>query len=238
MRQSVRQRGAALLLLLIGLGLGVAALMMTAFRPGQLQQQRALQTGLALQQAREALLGFAAAHGRLPRPAKSATNGQERAEPCDSARACTGFLPWVTLSVDGADSWGKRLRYSVTPEFTVAPIHATSAVGDKAVLGRNSLGQTYYLVGESGCAISVQCAPAVIFSNGKNNLGTSVDGVPQANAALTNGDEQQNDVATNVFISREPTLNPAAPGGEFDNYLVWLPLQRLYRRMSAAGMLQ
>ena len=73
-----RQRGAALLLLLLLLGLGAAALLMGAFgRPDPGPRERA--TLAALAGAREALLGYAARTGRLPRPAASALDGRESA---------------------------------------------------------------------------------------------------------------------------------------------------------------
>ena len=42
---------------------------------------------------------------------------------------------------------------------------------------------------------SSPCAPAVIYSSGKNNWGTSVDGVAQADSSTTNADEDANEIA-------------------------------------------
>ncbi|MGH8639977.1 MAG: type II secretion system protein, partial [Burkholderiales bacterium] len=75
-----------------------------------------------LQDAREALNGFAIANGRLPCPASSVSNGVE--SPVGGG-ACTnahdGFLPAATLGIMPADqegfaidSWGNRIRYAVT----------------------------------------------------------------------------------------------------------------------------
>ena len=80
MRQ--RQRGAALLLLVAVLGLGAASLLINAFSRNTAEAERQQRTLATLAQAREALLGFAATNGRLPRPAASALDGRERPVDC------------------------------------------------------------------------------------------------------------------------------------------------------------
>jgi len=143
----------------------------------------------------------------------------------------------VTLGVDGADSWGKRLRYSVTPLYTSAPLQRLSAVATKRVQTRSGNGELRYEVGQAQCLLYAQCAPAVVYSQGRENLGTSVAGLPQANGATGNADEQGNDLATTGFIRRAASTDPAAPGGPFDDLLVAVPLQTLYERMTAARTL-
>jgi prepilin-type N-terminal cleavage/methylation domain-containing protein len=77
-----------------------------------------------LARSRAALLGFAAANGRLPCPDQ---DGDGRADPAfdptirttANCSASTGFLPWAELGVDGVDAWGQRYGYRVTaPRFT------------------------------------------------------------------------------------------------------------------------
>ncbi|NVD97497.1 hypothetical protein [Massilia sp. BJB1822] len=232
-----RQSGAALLLLLTVAGLGAAALLISVFSKQNLEALREQRTQTRLTQASDALIGFAILHGRLPRPAISATNGSESAESCDSEADCSGFLPWVTLGVEGADSWGKVLRYSVTPEYTHAPLLRISAIATKRVQTRDSHGNLLYAVGQEVCLLYAQCAPAVVFSQGRNNLGTSVAGVAQANGARGNVDEQGNDGAVLTFMRRAASDNPAFPGGVFDDLLQPLPLPTLYERMAAVRTL-
>lgn len=235
--RQARQRGAALLILVATLGLGASALLIKSFSNGRQAAIREQTTATSLAVAKEALLGYAIANGRLPRPAASATDGHEMSGPCGSENSCTGYLPWVTLGVAGSDSWGKLLRYSVSPAFTRAPVRPASAVADKKVLGRDAGGAVFFLVGQDGCDINSRCAPAVIFSNGKNNLGTSIQGMALANAGVNNQDEQRNAGATGEFFYRKRESDQTAPGGEFDDMLVWIPLQLLYRKMEAAGAL-
>lgn len=231
----VRQKGAALLLLIAVIGIGLSALLMAVYSPPS-DEARVRRTGLLLAEAREALIGFSAHNGRLPRPAISATDGRESPTPCTDATSCTGFLPWVTLGVDGEDSWGKRLRYSVSPAFTRTPILGFDVVADKAVVGRTPQNLWHYLAGQAVCDNVSPCVPAVVYSNGKNNLGYSNVGVHMANSGINNFDEQHNDEATNRFISRIRDNTPGVAGGEFDDQLVWVPLQPVLRGAALSGV--
>ncbi|RIK16052.1 MAG: type II secretion system protein, partial [Anaerolineae bacterium] len=57
------------------------------------------ETEKTLNDIRDALVGFAVANGRLPRPATSAVNGAENPATCGNDAACSGFIPWATLGV-------------------------------------------------------------------------------------------------------------------------------------------
>ena len=232
MRQ--RQRGAALLLLVAVLGLGAASLLINAFSRNTAEVERQQRTLATLAQAREALLGFAATNGRLPRPAASALDGRERPVDCLADADCSGFLPWVALGVSGVDSWGKLLRYSVTPEMSRAPIVSFSAVANRTVRRRDSRGELQYIAGQQQCDVSAQCLPCVLFSQGKDNFGTAASGVAQANMARGNIDEAANEQASREYSDRASGMNAAGPGGAFDDMLSWITLPVLYQRMRTA----
>ncbi|WP_338761209.1 hypothetical protein [Massilia sp. METH4] len=232
-----RQRGSALLVLLAIGSLGFAAVLIGAFGRSDVERQRERRTQAILAQASDALVGFASTHGRLPRPAISATDGRERPERCAGEADCSGFLPWVTLGVEGADSWGKRLRYSVTPAYTVTPVLRLSAVATKRILTRDGAGNLRYEAGQDQCLIYAQCLPAVVYSQGRANLGTSTAGLPQANAARNNVDEIANDIGVAEFVRRPASADPGTPGGPFDDLLIGIPLTPLYERMAAARAL-
>lgn len=101
-------------------------------------------TTRALENIREALLGYAMAHGRLPCPADStiasgtATAGVEAynsatgtclcsaansgiaangGAACDPATAVSGVLPWATLGLQETDGWSNRYSYLVTAAY-------------------------------------------------------------------------------------------------------------------------
>jgi type II secretory pathway pseudopilin PulG len=232
-----RERGAALLLLVALMGVGAASLLITAFSRGDREARHNRQTLARLAAASDALVGYATAQGRLPRPAVSATDGRERSEACTSEDSCTGFLPWVTLGVEGADAWGKRLRYSVTPAYTVAPVLRISTVATKTVQTRFGSGALAYLVGQASCELGAQCAPLVVLSQGRENFGSSVLGIVQPNTASGNVDEQLNDQASVHFVSRPATTDATVPGGVFDDLVTFVPLDFLYKQMGAARKL-
>ena len=198
----------------------------------QVQQRNASQTQRVLEETRDALIGYAMIHGRLPRPASSATDGTERATLCSTDADCTGFVPWAALGMAQADAWGKLYRYSVTPALTVKGGFALNTPGDKTVRSRNGAGTPIWLVRSSP-------VPAVIFSQGANNFGTTRDGLTLASASQTNLDEadNQNNDGTRPFWARTASSSTSSPGGDFDDQVVWIPTSLLFARMVQAGQL-
>lgn len=221
------QSGAALLLLVAVLGLGAASLLMHAFSRNGAESQRQQRTLAILAQARDALTGFAATNGRLPRPATSAIDGRERPAECASDADCSGFLPWVALGVPGLDAWGKVVRYSVTPEMASAPIASVSAVANRVILQRKANGGLAYLIGQEQCDVSAQCLPAVVFSQGKEGYGTAASGTRLTPTLRGNVDEAANELASTSFVT----------GNSVDDLLAWITLPALYQRMRAARTL-
>jgi type II secretory pathway pseudopilin PulG len=204
--------------------LGAAALAMHTFSGGA-ALARESQARQALGEAREALIGYAALHGRLPRPSPSAASGVETAIPCDSEQRCTGFLPWATLGLGPLYARGKPLRYSVTPAFSHSGARFALAVATKSIAARSGEQLVYTAGSGANCSRVVQCLPAVIIASGKYQ-------------GLTAGaDQTANDVASTGFIQRPPNDDETAPGGPFDDMLVGVPYEVLLRRMSATGML-
>lgn len=233
----LRQRGAVLLILLAVLALAGSSLLMSAFGKNTLESRREQRTLLLLAQATDALSGYAAANGRLPRPAVSATDGNENPLPCASDEQCTGYLPWVALGIPGEDAWGKRLRYSVTPIFTTYDYQPASAVANRTVQRRGADGELHYVAGGPVCTALARCPAVVLLSHGKNNYGAASTGIEQINASAGNDDETVNAGATLHFISRVASSQANHPGGEFDDMVAWIPLQTLYARMRAARTL-
>lgn len=194
----------------------------------------------------DALLGFAAAKGRLPCPASTTSNGVESFAGTVGSSACTnyldGFVPAVTLGIAPVDSqgyaidaWGQRIRYSVTDQ------NSNRFVNDD---GMRSAGLSALVpdlhVCSSGPANAGNCpansdlatnAVAVIYSTGANAAtgGTGTDEAenPNPNSAAA---------ADRVFVSHPQTAAGSA-NGEFDDLVIWLSPNILYNRMIAAGRL-
>lgn len=146
-----RQHGVVLLLLLAVLGLGAASLFLSGAGRVDTRAAPERRTSVALKEARDALLGFAVANGRLPRPARDPATGREADALCTSEQSCTGLLPWTTLGIAAGDGWGRLLRYSVTPALTISPIDPAQAGGSKSVLTRQRE-RLVYLAGSAECA--------------------------------------------------------------------------------------
>jgi type II secretory pathway pseudopilin PulG len=212
------------LIMLTMLILGAAALAMHSFS-GAGALTRESQARQALGEAREALIGYAALHGRLPRPSPSAASGVEAPTPCDSEQRCTGFLPWATLGLGPVYARGKPLRYSVTPAFSHAGARFALAVATKTIAARKGA-QLFYMAGSgAGCNRVTQCLPAVIIASGKYQ------------GLTTGADQLANDTATTHFIQGPRGDDETVVGGPFDDMLVGVPYEVLLRRMSATGML-
>lgn len=218
-----------LTIVLIIVGLLLSSLMSPL--SAQIDQRNYNETQQQINEIREALIGFAVVNGRLPRPATSLTDGAENPAVCDNA-SCTGFIPWTTLGVKKTDAWNKMIKYSVSPNYANKLI-TLSTDGNQKVQTRDSAGTASYLIGSaSSCS---PCAPAVIYSAGKNNWGVSEDGTAQADGSESNADEDTNASATSVFFSRSQSTVPT--GGEFDDIVTWIPPFVLMNRMISAGRL-
>ena len=200
----------------------------------QVEQRKIAETQKSLEEIKEALIGFAIINGRLPCPAKSATEGDENV--CTGAQPRTGFIPWAALGVPKLDGWGHIFRYSVTPAFTLAPPNGPTltTLRDITITTRDSAGTPINLS-------NVNSIPAMVLSHGRNGYGAFDDqGVAQSPVPVANADEVDNkNIAPiqAIFISRPQTDNPAAAGGEFDDIVVWLSPNILFNRMVAAGKL-
>ncbi|SFG63879.1 Type II secretory pathway, pseudopilin PulG [Duganella sp. CF458] len=225
MKRHVRQRGAALLTLLLIATVAMAAVLLSAFGGSGVERAREQRTYALLAQASEALVGFAATHGRLPRPTAAAEpSGRERTTPCATEADCTGLLPWMDLGLPALDNWGHPLRYSVTPGFTVAPLARTALIAGKRVLSRDANGILFFVAGQEACSLAAQCAPAIVLSRGRSDAADSQD-------------ETGNLLADANFMQRPRSAESNAPGGAFDDLLVIVPLNTLYERMAAAKTL-
>jgi prepilin-type N-terminal cleavage/methylation domain-containing protein len=231
-----RQRGFSLVeiaIVLVIVGLLVGGLLTPLSM--QMEQRRAADTQRALDEAREALVGFAVRYGYLPCPAISARDGQEDR----SGNRCTderrdGFLPWATLGLPKLDAWNHLYRYSVTPAF------ADSANRFKLVTARDITVYTRDGVGNLSAATGAADIPAVIMSHGRNGYGATSDaGILLASAARSvGGEDEQNNAAADVnFMARNPSDNRALPGGEFDDMVTWVSPNILFNRMVAAQTL-
>jgi type II secretory pathway pseudopilin PulG len=216
----------------------------------QTEQRNFEETRRRLDAARELLLGFAVANGRLPCPATSASAGDEA--PAGGGTCTTsygGFLPARAIGfqvVDSSgfalDAWQNRIRYAVSgvaptgcagsstaPHFTNPTNLRTNGMtcrpNDLVVCNRSPATITNTVCDANTAATNQNIVVAIVFSTGKNGA-TGGTGTNEAR----NLDNNQ------LFVSR-PTDAVGATGGEFDDQMAWIPVGELYGRLIAAGVL-
>lgn len=134
-----RQRGIALLLFLfLAIGIG-ATVFLSSWNTNRARIDQDRKTQLALEQAKEALIGYAAAYkdssgfplpGRLPCPETlspgSPIEGQAQTS-CSSVATRLGRYPWNSLKTDRLlDGSGEPLWYAVSSGFYSASINSNS----------------------------------------------------------------------------------------------------------------
>lgn len=189
----------------------------------QVEQRKVSDTRKALEEIREALIGFALINGRLPCPdtdtdPAAAGYGEEEAT-CAATVAQEGYLPWKTLGVAPMDGFGitrkaagsPRIgdwRYRVHRSFAVAFTLTTSVTTTDNLAVRDSANNLI----SSGTERPV----AIVYSAGPN---TTVDG-QNASYEGTNGVYQAD-----------------VPAPAFDDILIWISRPLLMNRMVAAGRL-
>lgn len=211
------------------------------------------ETERQLSEIREALLGFAASHGRLPCPAAPPPAGGTESPVGTGActNAANGFVPAATLGLGPTDPqgymvdpWGNPIHYSVYSNTISALTNPFTTAGRMKIIGIEALAlssagpppvqrKLLYVCNSSIGVTANDCgtaqtlsdsAVAVIFSIGRATTGGA------------GSDEAENLDNDSVFISHAPTATGAA-GGEFDDVSVWLSPYVLYNRLISAGRL-
>ena len=224
-------------LLASGLALPLAA---------QLQMRRQQETQRQLEEARDALLGFAVTHGRLPCPATASSRGLEAfASGGDAANgACAdfhgGYLPAAALGLGSLDregfardAWGSegnRIRYAVHGGAVAGVTYTLTRAHGLQLAGLAALGAApHYLIvcstpGGPACGAAAnqltRRAAFVLLSTGAN--GVLVPGPGSDEARNLDGDD--------TFLARDA-------GPDFDDVLHWGAIHLLVNRMVVAGRL-
>jgi len=251
-----RQQGFSLVelsivLLIMGLVLGGLAMPLAVQR----ENSRIKDGQTQLQSIHDAVEGFAIANGFLPCPAVPASNGNA----AWSGGACTeqhGFVPATTLDVGGVrnadnlllDPWGSPIRYSVTDtdfdangnwDFTIAgemsAITVPILVPDLVVCSTAS-GSTATACGSANVTLSDQ-SPVVIYSLGRDWPSfTSADQLENVGNTIGGGASGATYpvAADTVFVSRGRS---EMSGAEFDDLVLWISSNGLYRVLVEAGQL-
>lgn len=258
--QKIKQQGFSLVemaIVLVILGFVLTALLLPL--RAQREQAAQLQTINTLETAKQALLGFAQANGRLPCPAIA---GSGIAVP-NASGACTqqvGFLPAATLGLQpidangfALDAWNNRIRYAVTQAIvndiaqTSVPDNSFTTSDGMSNLGIISLKPSLRVCATVStstltCSLPVSAASpeknylinnavVVIYSTGAT--GSLVVGGADENENLNPSLVSLPNQIDTVFVSHDISAAP----NEFDHLVTWISPYVLYNAMIQAGQL-
>jgi prepilin-type N-terminal cleavage/methylation domain-containing protein len=228
----------AIVMVIVTILIGGLAMPLSA----QIQARRIAETKKTLEEARDAIIGYAMTHTvdhdgdpdtpprpYLPCPADG--TGQEKRVGNICAQA-DGWFPWADLGVSSQDAWGNRLRYSVE--------NREYADRSKGLPNLALLTPPYATLNLKRICRSSACTsfdaiylPAVVLSHGPNGWGAqNING--NTLAAPTSADELENTNADPSFVSRTPSKAGDA-SGEFDDLAVWISDGVLRSRVCPAG---
>ena len=239
----------AIVMVIIGALIGAALFPLTAQR----ESSKIIKAKEQLVLIEEAILGFAAANGRLPCPANNINGGGEartavtNGNDCDQPR---GFIPAAALGLRGnvscdgylLDPWNNPYRYSVIAQNSGAATDGMDFFNNNRMrtLGFNGLTNSATNFGMRVCADSactrvlINNAVAVYYSLGKH--WTSFRGVDErqngrtnyAQAAACTSSNNYRISNNNVYVNH----NKVETGNnQFDDIVMWLSPNILYSKL-------
>jgi len=233
----------------------------------QVEQRNVSDTNLRLAQARDALIGFAIAHGRFPCPATVSTPPQSTdvgvEDPPTGTGVCNhpidGYLPGITLGLTNLDSqgfmvdaWGlqqNRIRYSITNATVNTVVNAFTVPNGMRNAGIPALGNsanTYlYVCASSAGSTATACSTIVPPTPDPNALarGDAVFVIYSLgkNAATTGGTSPDEALNQKSTTNTTPVFVSRTASGqaasEFDDLVSWGSRYGVISQLSTAGQL-
>lgn len=252
LKNSMMQKGFTLVemaIVLVIFGLLITALLLPL--RAQREQAAQSQTISRLENAKQALMGFVQANGRLPCPATDVSSGIASPNASGLCTTQLGFLPAASLGVQptdaqgfAVDAWDNRIMYAVTQSNqggALTPDYTTNNdINDVGIVALSQNTENLRVCSSDVGVTATRCsggtegnflinnAVAVIYSSGAT--GSLAPGSASEASNPT--------VATNpkvVFVSREISLSDAP--NEFDHIVTWISPYGLYSAMIQAGQL-
>lgn len=247
----------AVVLVIIGLVMGTFLVTLGA----QVEQKKLNETRIALENAKEALVGHAMAHGRFPCPAQAPSAGTTAVEAFGASGSAAngvcsnffdGYLPSVTLALsptdtDGymLDGWNNPIRYAISnlSDDTNTTYIFTKTFGMKnanSITCAPNCGmawiseQTLLSVCSTGTGIAGGACPSIgtTLAQGAVLIVYSTGANTPTGGVST--DEAANLDADSAFVSHEPF---AAGANEFDDIVEWASSNSIFMRLVQAHQL-
>lgn len=202
-----------------------------------------------MDEVRDALLGFAAANGRLPCPSASAGGDESFAPGGDATNGeCAtfnaGFVPAAALGLatpggtgSVRDPWGAALRYAVaggTVNGVTRPFTRANGMPAATLAALGNASHFLFVCSSGVAATGSGCGPAAAQLTRRAVFVLVCTGANGERVPAAASDEARNLDGNGVFVAREPGVDA---GGEFDDVVTWVSLPALAHRMLAAGRL-
>lgn len=261
-RATVRQIPRGFTLIELAVAIAVIALLLGSILvplQTQVETRKYDETQRILDQAREALLGYAAAYGYFPCPASTTSNGQEAVDTVDKhitgaclasvagTNAYIGFLPAAALGLTPTDSsgyaldaWGlpqNRIRYAVSNATINFITNAVTRINGMRTAGMSAVSSSTAMlyVCNSGTGVTgTNCGTAVALASSVPAVIWSLG--PNAPTGGTSTHEAENLDNDRIFVTRTKA-GAGAAGGEFDDVVTWIGASSLFSRLIAVGQL-
>lgn len=238
----------AIVLVILGFVLGALLLPLQAQR----QQLAQSQTESTLENAKQALLGFAQSKGRLPCPATAASNGLEAPLGGGTCTSQLGYLPAATLGAQptdtngfAVDAWNNRIMYAVAQNSAggLATSDYTTSSDMNTVGVTNLTPELRVCHSSTGVTVSA-CSGGTETNYLINNAIVVIYSLGATGAQAVGGADENSNPAIpslpatpkRVFVSHDVTAAGAA-NGEFDHLVTWISPFVLYNAMIQAGQL-
>lgn len=231
------QRGAALMVMLIILVLGLAATLASSLNSAALRNERQARTAAALAQAKDALIGYAVTygdthagevHGYLPCPDLDGSNGEGTSKsPCGAKNASTlGRLPWKTLDLPALrDGDGECLWYAVSGTYKNNPKTDLMNWDTNGQLQAYAADGTTRLDNDGNQVVAVIFAPGAAQNGQTRSDGSSACGSNYTASAYLDSDAAHGinnaDIAAGRFVQ-------GTVGGDVNDQLVFITRDELW----------
>lgn len=250
----------AVVLVIIALMIGGLLVPLSAQR--NVEARRGTDRDLA--NIREALLGYAISHGRLPCPAQasiataSANAGLEAysgasctcssaggsivaygsGNACNATGVVSGVLPWATLGLPENDGWNDRYSYTVTAAYARQPNTANAAYCDAGLTAPSPMpANAAFALCTSGLARIYLAADKAVALTTANEVPAVVvsHGDNGLGAWLATGSQRSGAVGDEAENADGNT--DFVSSSNIDDMLIWVSRPILMNRMIAAGKL-
>lgn len=223
------QHGAALLIMIVIMVVGIATILITSLSSSALNSARLDKTAASLVQAKEALIGRAVKDanrpGSLPCPD---TTGSGSADLL-SGNHCpkyVGRLPWKTLGLpDLRDGHGEGLWYALSPSVrddnSAQPINSETQ-GQFTVTGGNSISNVVAIIFSPGPVLSALSQSRI--SANQNSVSSYLEGSNATNAGTIN-----TDVANSTFSGASYAFVSGTSSDTFNDQLLAIAHDQLFQ---------